>query len=523
MKKILALIGLAIMLLGVAGMFAGCDDSGSNLPSEKEGYENIAILFHGYSLDNDYKYRQQVEDAINEKLYADLGFKVTVTANSYIDQYETMFALDLAQKTAYDFVRATNAMIAPYAEKGVMHDLTPLIDEYAPWMWDLIPEEAWAECTINGMVYGIPTCSFPISYGMWFRGDWLEKLDMEMPTSIEELEAYCEAVLNDPEINAKGNVVPIAGHRDILEQVFLGMFTEHPGDYVDENGNVQSKYMDPGYQKFVQKMAEWYQKGYIDDLVLNGDESTINNLLAQNIVGCHVANVYQIEYSIMNSYNTQNNLNMMWSIPFASDTKTYYSSGFGTDIVSFPTTGRNTEKAFQYFAWYYNSQVNSDLVLYGVEGLTYERSQDPVTNKEILTIPESEKTDTVNTFNDLMGFFGFNTYTKWQLYYTTNTRPAEAAWAYDSCQAEDIMNNYHLDVTKYFQVTLPTDIGTKFSDSRELAISRVSDMIVGKAACDDAAWAQFRADWEARGGKEAYEYYTGLYNEAKGDLGFLQK
>ncbi len=519
-KRVFAYFALVVMMLSIMVMFSGCNNGEDELP---EDYYNISILFPGFTIESDYKYHQQVEDAINEKLYKDLGFKIRVTPNSYIDQYETMFALDLAQKVSYDFMRTSNGAIASYAEKGVVHDLTPLIDQYAPWMWELIPEEAWAECTINGMVYGIPTCSFPISYGMWFRGDWLEKLGKEEPASLAELEALCQAMLDDPQINAKGNVVPMAGHREIMEQVFLGMFTEHPGDYVDENGKVQSKYFDPGYRQFVEKLAEWYKKGYIDDLVLNGDENTINNLLAQDIVGVHVANVYQVEYSIMNSYNTQKNLNMQWSIPFAADTKTYYSSGFGSDIVVFPVTGRNTEKAFQYFAWYYNDQVNSDLVLYGVEGLTYTRSQDPTTGKEILSLPESEKSDTITSIRDLTGSFGFNTYTKWQLYYTTDTRPPEAAFAYDSCQAMDIMNNYHLDVTKYFQETMPTDISTKFNDSRAYAISTVSDMIVGKIPSNDETWAQFRAQWEALGGAEAYEYITGMYEAAKSDLSFLQK
>jgi hypothetical protein len=214
---------------------------------------------------------------------------------------------------------------------------------------------------------------------------------------------------------------------------------------------------------------------------------------------------------------------MQWSIPFPSDTKTYYSSGFGSDIIAFPATGRNTEKAFQFFSWYYNNQENSDLVLYGIEGLTYERSTDPETGKEILTLPESEKTDTINTYSDLTGFFGCNTYTELQLKYTYHTRPAESSLAYDSCNTQEVLQNCHLDVTKYFQVTLPTDIGTKSGDARNLAISTISDMIVGKIPSNDETWAQFRANWEALGGKEVYEYFTGLYNEAKADLDFLQK
>jgi len=489
---------------------------------DKDTY-NISILFPGYALEQSYEYQKQVQDAINEKLYNDLGFKVNVVCNSYVDQYETMLALDLANKMSYDFIRTTNGTAAGYAEKDIFVDIKPLIDQYAPDLWDLIPENAWAECTINGKVYGIPTCSFPISYGLWIRGDWLKKLNKELPTSLAELEALCEAIKTNKEINPNGKVIPMAGNRDIMEFVFLGMFTDHPGDYVDENGNVQPKYLDPGYRKFVEKLAEWYKKGYIDDLVTNGDENTINSLISKDMVGIHVANVYQLEYSTLNSYNAQKNLDMKWIIPFKADTKKYYSSGFGSDIISFPVTGKNTEKAFQYMNWYYNNQENSDLVLYGLEGVTYERSQDPETGKEKLSVPADKLSDTVKTFNDLKGFHGANVFTRLQLLYTYNSRPAESAKAYDSCNTDEILNNCHLDVTRYFQTTLPVDIATKSADSRNVLYSRTLDMITGKVASTDAEWDKLRKEWENLGGKQVYEHYTKLYNENKATLSFLSK
>ena len=521
MKRKLALfLAFLLAISTMIGSLSGCSDGGETQSGDGE-YVDLNILFVGFTIEDDYKYHQQVQDAINEKLYKDLGFKVRIHPTSYIDQYETMIALDMAQKMSYDFIRTSNGTAAPYAEKDTFLDIKPMIDKYAPELWDLIPDSAWAENTINGKVYGVPTCSFPISYGFWFRGDWLKKLGKEKPTSLAELESLCQAILDDKTINPNGKVVPLAGHRDILEQILLGMFTEHPGDYL-ENGKVMPKFFDPGYRQFVEKLAEWYKKGYIDDMVLNGDENTINNLISQGIVGIHAGNCYQLEYSVLNSYNTQLNLDMQWSIPFAKDTKTYYSSGFGTDIIAFPATGKNSEKAFQYFNWYFNNEENSDLVLYGIEDLTYTRKQDPATGKDILAVPESEVTGTIKTMNDLMGFFGVNTYTTLQLKNTYATRPAEASRAYDSCNTQEVLNNTYMDVTKYFQVTLPTDIGTKANDIKTYMVAAISDIIVGKTASTDAVWASMRAEWEKLGGQKVYDHYTSLYEQNKSTLSFLQ-
>ena len=250
MKRKLALfLAFLLAISTMIGSLSGCSDGGETQSGDGE-YVDLNILFVGFTIEDDYKYHQQVQDAINEKLYKDLGFKVRIHPTSYIDQYETMIALDMAQKMSDDFIRTSNGTAAPYAEKDTFLDIKPMIDKYAPELWDLIPDSAWAENTINGKVYGVPTCSFPISYGFWFRGDWLKKLGKEKPTSLAELESLCQAILDDKTINPNGKVVPLAGHRDILEQILLGMFTEHPGDYL-ENGKVMPKYFDPGYRLFV--------------------------------------------------------------------------------------------------------------------------------------------------------------------------------------------------------------------------------------------------------------------------------
>ena len=79
-----------------------------------------------------------------------------------------------------------------------------------------------------------------------------------------------------------------------------------------------------------------------------------------------------------------------------------------------------------------------------------------------------------------------------------------------------------MDVTKYFQVTLPTDIGTKANDIKTYMVAAISDIIVGKTASTDAVWASMRAEWEKLGGQKVYDHYTSLYEQNKSTLSFLQ-
>lgn len=521
MKRIISLCSILALIVSMCSLFSGCDKNSE--PSGDKDVVNISLLIQGYPIEDHYKYHDEVQEAINEKLYKDLGFKVNVITTSYIDQFETMLALDMAANVNYDMIRASSSLAVTYGQKNSFAPLNDLLDQYGQDIKAAVPASAFAENSFEGKIYGIPTCSFPASYGLWIRGDWLKKLGKSIPTNISELEALMNDMKTNSELNAKNKVIPMAGSRDFMEMIFLGMFTEHPGDYVDENGKIRPKYLDPGYRQFTEKIADWYQKGYIDSLLLNGDENAINDLISKDRVGIHAGNVFQLEYATLASYDQQKNLDMKWVLPFASETKSYYSPGVGSDVVVFPTSSKNKEKAMQYYNWYYNNKENSDLVLYGIKDKTYTVSTDAETGKEIISIPENEITDKIKQPMDLIGHFGTNVNTSLQLLYTYSTRKAESSRAYDSCNTPEILNNYHMDVTRYFSAEMPGTLGTKYGDSKEMMITRVSEMMTGKRKSTDAEWADMENKWKELGGQEVYDWYTEQYNKEKANLSFLSK
>lgn len=521
MKNRLTAILIAGTILINLSLATGCRPTETT--TQPEDTVTISLLLHGVQLQEDYKYRQEAMDNMNVKLYNDLGFKVNVVTTSYIDQFETMLSLDFAAGITYDMIRATSGIGATYMQKELLTDLTPYLANEGKDIAAVVPKSALAENTYQGKLFGIPTCSFPVMYGMWFRGDWLTQLGNAMPTNLSELESLMQKMLDDPAINKGGSAIPMAGSRDFFEMVFLGMFTEHPGDYIDESGKVVPKYLDPGYRTFTDKVAEWYRKGYINDLLLNGNENAINELISKDKVGIHVGNVFQLEYTPLKSYNEQKNLNMSWSLPFASDTKSYYSSGAGNDIVIFPSVSEVTDYAIKYYNWFYNNKENSDLVLYGIKDKTYTESSDSVSGKPYIQIPAAETSDLVKQPSDLIGYLGTNVYSILQLFYTNPTRPTESAKAYDSCNSPEIFSNYNLDVTRYFMSDFPGTLGTKYSDAKNMLIKRVSEMMVNKRPSTDVEWKAMDEEFARLGGQEAYDWLTGEYNKVKANLDFLKQ
>lgn len=154
-----------------------------------------------------------------------------------------------------------------YASKGAIIPINDLLDEYGQDIKQAWPEEAWEYMTDKeGNIWGVPRGMPSIHYPIWVRTDWMEKLNLEMPTTIDELEAVFEAFQkSDPDGNGKADTIPMMTDLNGIKNGLMGGFVEHGNsNWLDPSDNkLKPVELAPGYKDFVAKMADWYQKGYI--------------------------------------------------------------------------------------------------------------------------------------------------------------------------------------------------------------------------------------------------------------------
>ncbi len=82
-----------------------------------------------------------------------------------------------------------------YAEEGYLIDLAPYIKKYAPNTiaeYNKYPELVKEVTGTNGEIYYMPSINasprdMVTEYPMWINAQWLENLNLEMPTTLEEL------------------------------------------------------------------------------------------------------------------------------------------------------------------------------------------------------------------------------------------------------------------------------------------------------------------------------------------------
>jgi len=154
-----------------------------------------------------------------------------------------------------------------YASKGAIIPLNDLLEEHGQDILKAWPQEAWDYMTDkDGTIWGIPRGLPSVHYPVWIRTDWLKKLGLEMPKTIDELEAVMKAFQEgDPDGNGKADTIPMMTDINGINNALMGGFVEGGNsNWLDPADNkIKPVELAPGYKDFLAKMADWYQKGYI--------------------------------------------------------------------------------------------------------------------------------------------------------------------------------------------------------------------------------------------------------------------
>lgn len=240
---------------------------------------------YGESLENN-----RLTDAILKALNIDIEYDWL--ANNDNGDYMTKLRLAIATGDLPDmFIVNDQADVMQLAEAGAIWDVSELIDQWA----GTLDKEIWASdggallqmVTYEGGIYGLPagvsdTDSF--SY-MWIRKDWLDKLGLSMPTTMEELKAVMDAFIKaDFDGNGIDDSYGIALDKDLYYTVrgILNAFGAYPEYWVkDEADTVVWGGIQEECKAALQFMNELYEAGYIDpEFVTHSNADAMENVIS---------------------------------------------------------------------------------------------------------------------------------------------------------------------------------------------------------------------------------------------------
>lgn len=181
-----------------------------------------------------------------------------------------------------------------YAAAGLIVPINDLLEEYgqdllackgiSQAMWDAVTDS-------DGNIWGVPRYpAHVLPRPVQIRSDWLEKYDLSMPTTIEELEHIFEVFKAEDPSGDGSTISFLTDWGDGFVQGFLGAYIDTGSQWwLNEEGILMPYFVHPNYKDALAKYADWFAKGYIYPESFQADTNQRRELLQQGRVGVYNA------------------------------------------------------------------------------------------------------------------------------------------------------------------------------------------------------------------------------------------
>lgn len=344
--------------------------------------------------------------AINEMLTEKINAEIDPIMVSWGD-YKTKLPMVWASGEAYDLSYTSNwTGYFTEAEKGAFMDITELFPTYAPLTYAELSEKDLLETTkFNGKLYMVPNdlpdyTSFIYNY----REDLRKKYNCPEIVDKATLEAYMDAIReNEPGMTAFGN----NGTESMKFHVFLNeMDWSRPLD----NGNgifcydlknptkVFNVVETPEYEEYVREARDYYEKGYWSQSIM-AETGTTKEAFQAGTTGIYLSNFSNGNGVYLDMLTNHPD----WEI---GNLSTDYNGGMVERVaaanngMAIGAYSKNPERAMMFIELMYQDNEMYDLMMNGLEGITYEKDEATMTKK----VPEGIDASTITLKNLGMGF-----------------------------------------------------------------------------------------------------------------------
>ncbi len=246
-------------------------------------------------------YTDYIKKGMLEKYNVEVEF-IPVGRWTEVDDINNLLAGGIAPDVCVTYSYPT---IQTYANMGGVLDLAPLVDKYKdllPNMFALLGDENvyYDKDPDTGTLWALEArLIHNMRINTFVREDWLKKLNLKEPTSLQEFEDMLKAFKNNAStlLGADANkMIPFSISYDVgwradnLNVSFMPDPMDEKTMYV--NGFDDRHLLFPNYKEGIRVLNKWYNEGLIwKDFPLYGKgDTTEDNLLKAGYVGAFIHN-----------------------------------------------------------------------------------------------------------------------------------------------------------------------------------------------------------------------------------------
>lgn len=262
---------------------AAAEGETSSLISEEPKEFTIFLNFNNMPFDSTWRVWEEAAKRTNISLE---GIVSLTNSNE-----EEAFNLMLSSGELADIIGYKDtAVLEKLGRDGGLIPLNDLIKEYAPHIQEVLDNDIYfsnAAYSLDGNIYMIPKTQELIAAEFWWiRKDWLDKLDLEVPTTVDELHDVLYAFRNeDPNGNGQKDEIPLfdrAGWKQPDEYLCLW---DSSLEFYPRDGKMTYEPMEENFKTAVTNMIQWYREGLIDPEIFTRGASSRDTLLGGNLGG----------------------------------------------------------------------------------------------------------------------------------------------------------------------------------------------------------------------------------------------
>ncbi len=274
-----------------------------------------------------------------------------------------------------------------WIENGMVISLNPYLDKY-PNLKAWLETYSWS--AIDGQYYGLP---FITQYNVanaliGMRGDWLEKLGLAYPTTLDEMKDVLYAfTYGDPDGDGVNNTYGISGQKPIanFDWVFYA-YGRQTSDYsLSANGEVIPHHEHESFIPAMTYIKELWDMGVVDPEFVLNDNSKLEEKFFQGKIGAMPHAMYRHVGRLENSLKAlYPDATMVYGLPpVGPDGVSFGLNPAGrTGFMTCITAACKDPEAAVAFLDFMVSPEGNDLVRLGIEGVHYTKEGDVITLNE---------------------------------------------------------------------------------------------------------------------------------------------
>ncbi|WP_339187867.1 sugar ABC transporter [Paenibacillus sp. FSL P2-0121] len=269
---------------------------------------------------------------------------------------------------------ADNTIAQDLIDSGMYADVGTLFDKYASDTWkEAMAQDpnVWNQYSRDGKRMGLPVLDYAYNhdYILWIRQDWLDKLNMQAPKTIDELEKVMDAFKNqNPDGLAPDKVTPLSiGFKTTMNtwmgdpSWIFGAYGTLPQQWnLDADGKLEYGSVNAGMKQGLEKLKEWLAKGYIPQEAALWDENKTAEPAVAGTAGILPGPYWMSGWPLQDT--VKNSPDAVWApieIPAGTDGKVMrHGTQFTNGVTLISTKMKNPEAFFTYQNYLFDNFAN---------------------------------------------------------------------------------------------------------------------------------------------------------------------